>query len=223
MSVYSFNYKTMPKTNGVDGVVVYDEDQSGYALRATINNSSAALPTTASKFALGCVLIDFITGKSYYNAGTVAVPSWNSISEVVNAEIASDVQKVIEVDITAANIIAMYTTAVEVLAGVSGKSIIVDDIVFDLTGTGTQFTGGGVVGVQYKNTANGAGQMVHADVAAAVVTGATARVITHRVGADISSIATANITGQSLFISNKTAVFAAGTGTLKLILRYHTI
>jgi hypothetical protein len=213
----------MPKTNGVDGVVVYDEDQNGYALRATINNSSAALPTTASKFALGCVLVDFITGKSYYNSGTVAVPSWNSISEVTSAEVAQDVQKVLEVSLSAANIIVMYTTAVEVVPAVAGKAIIVDDIVLDLTGTATQFTGGGVVGVQYKNTANGAGQMVHANIAASVVTGATARIITHRVGADISSIATANIVGQGLFISNKTAVFANGTGTAKLILRYHTI
>lgn len=213
----------MPKTNGVDGVVVYDEDQNGYALRATINNSSAALPTTASKFALGCVLVDFITGKSYYNAGTVAVPSWNSVSEVVNAEVAADVQKVIEVDLTAANIFGMYAAAIEVVAGAAGKAIIVDDVVLDLTGTATQFVNGGVVGVQYKNTVNGAGQLVHADIAAAVVTGATARIITHRVGADISSIAVADIIGEGLYISNKTAAFATGTGTAKLIIRYHTI
>ena len=213
----------MPKTNGVAGVVVYDEDQNGYALRATINNSNAALPTTASKFALGCVLVDFITGKSYYNSGTVAVPSWNSVSEVVNAEVAADVQKVIEVDLTAANIIGMYAAAIEVVAGVAAKAIIVDDVVLDLTGTATQFVNGGVVGVQYKNTVNGAGQLVHADIAAAVVTGATARIITHRVGADISSIAVADIIGEGLYISNKTAAFATGTGTAKLILRYHTI
>lgn len=213
----------MPKTIGVDGVLVYDEDQNGYALRATINNSSASLPTTASKFSIGCVLIDLIDGKSYYNAGTVAVPSWNSVSEVINAEVAADVQKVIEVDLTAANIIGMYAAAIEVVAGVAAKAIIVDDVVLDLTGTATQFVNGGVVGVQYKNTVNGAGQLVHADIAAAVVTGATARIITHRVGADISSIAVADIIGEGLYISNKTAAFATGTGTAKLIIRYHTI
>ena len=213
----------MPKTIGVDGVLVYDEDQNGYALRATINNSTASLPTTASKFAIGCVLVDSITGKSYYNAGTVAVPSWNSVSEVINAEVAADVQKVVQINLTAAQIIAMYTTAVEVLAGITGKSIIVDDVVLDLTATATQFTGGGVVGVQYKNTANGAGQLVHADIAAAVVTGATAQVVTHRVGADTSSLAIADIQAQGLFISNKTAVFAAGTGTAVLTVRYHLI
>lgn len=212
----------MGKTIGIAGLIVYETDENGYVTSGRVNNSSAALDTTASTYAIGCILIDAIDGKAYYNSGTVAVPSWNSISEVVNAEVAADVQKVIQVDLTAANIIAMYTTAVEVLAGVSGKAIIVDDIVLDLTGTATQFTGGGVVGVQYKNTANGAGQMVHADIAAAVVTGATARIITHRVGADISSIATADITAQGLFISNKTAVFAAGTGTAKLTIRYHT-
>lgn len=78
------------------------------------------------------------------------------------------------------------------------------------------FVNGGVAGVQYKNTVNGAGQLVHADIAAAVITGATARVITHRVGADVSSIATADIVGQGLFISNKTAAFATGEVNFKV-------
>jgi hypothetical protein len=213
----------MGKTIGIAGLFVYETDENGYVTSGRINNSSAALDTTASTYAIGCILVNAIDGKAYYNAGTVAVPSWNSISEVVNAEVDTDVQQVLELSLTAANIIGMYAAAIEVVPAIAGKAIIVDDVVLDLTGTATQFVNGGVVGVQYKNTVNGAGQLVHADIAAAVVTAATARVVTHRVGADISSIATADIVGVGLFISNKTAAFATGTGTANLIVRYHTI
>ena len=117
----------------------------------------------------------------------------------------------------------MYTTAQEIIPAVPGKSIIVEDVIFDLTGTATQFTGGGVVGVQYKNTANGAGQLAHADIAASVVTGATAQIITRRRGGELSSIAIADIKSIGLYISNKTAVFAAGTGTANVTVKYRLI
>lgn len=126
-----------------------------------------------------------------------------------------------EVNLTAAQIIALYTTSVEIIPAVAGKIIVLDSFIFDLTGTATQFTGGGVVNLQYANTANGAGTTLHADIAATVVTGATGRVITQRIPKDLSAIATASITGIGVFIGAKTAVFAAGTGTAVCKVTYH--
>lgn len=104
-----------------------------------------------------------------------------------------------------------------------GKAIILDNAVFDLTGTATQFTGGGVVNLQYDSTANGAGTTLHADIAATVVNNATGRVITNRIPKDLSAIATASITGLPVYIGTKTAVFAAGTGTAVWKIKYHLV
>ena len=198
----------MPKTIGIAGVVVYEENQSGYATRATTTGN---LDVTASKYAVDCKLFDSTTEIEYYNTGTVAVPVWTAKEQIET------------ISLTAAQIISMYTTAELVVPAVAGRSIVVDEVIFDLTGTATQFTGGGVVGVQYKNTANGAGTLVHADIAASVVQNATGRIITKRIAVDLSSVAIADIDGQGLYISNKTAVFATGTGVASVICRYHLV
>jgi hypothetical protein len=141
----------------------------GLWLEVTAPTSGMTLDTTASRYAVGCVIYNVADGIKYFNRGTTAVPVWES--EYLERS----------VSLTAAQIIALYTTSVEVIPAVAGKAIILDSFVFDLTGTATQFTGGGVVNLQYKNTANGAGTTLHADIAATVVTGATGRVITQRI------------------------------------------
>ncbi len=55
---------------------------------------------------------------------------------------------------TAAQIISNYTTSLEAIPAYPGRNIILDNAVFDLTGTATQFTGGGVMNLQYASTAN---------------------------------------------------------------------
>lgn len=182
----------------------------------TVEGTPYAGATYANIFALECILQDLNGGGVYTNTGTVAVPAWTLISD-------PSLVKTVEVDLTAAQIIALYTTSIEVVPAVAGKSIILDSMVLDLTGTATQFTGGGVVNLQYDDTANGAGTKVHADIAASVIQDATARVQTVRRPSDLSAIATAAITGIGLYIGAQTAVFAAGTGTAKVIVNYHTV
>jgi hypothetical protein len=202
------------------GILIQGTDELGMI---TLCLSSGVFSTTASKFAKGCILIDTTTGKQYYNAGTVAVPSWNSVSEMSSDEIDRGLIKTVSIPLTAAQINGMYAAPVLVLAGATGKAHIVDSVQFDLTGTATQFAAGGVANVQYDSTANGAGTTCHADIAAAVITGATALTKTHRISKDLSSIATASIDGKGLYFSNKTAAFTTGTGTAVLTVRYHTI
>lgn len=142
---------------------------------------------------------------------------------ILSAKLAANTVQYVEVTLTAAQIIALFTTSVQIIPAVAGKAIILDSFVFDLTGTATQFTGGGVVNLQYANTSNGAGTTLHADIAATVVTGATARVITQRIPKDHSAVATAAITGLGVFIGAKTADFAAGTGTAICKVSYHVV
>jgi len=46
-----------------------------------------SLPTAASKFSIGCLLTSSANGKTYRNAGTVAIPSWNDIGATTADEI----------------------------------------------------------------------------------------------------------------------------------------
>lgn len=199
----------MSKSIPNSSIISYTETNTGLLLTGTVNGGT--LPTTAGTFAPGAKIMDLVTSISWTNVGTTAVPVWQSESLSV------------VVPLTAAQIIALYTTSIEVIPAVAGKSIILDSLVFDLTGTATQFTGGGVVNLQYKNTANGAGTTLHADIAASVVTGATAQILTHRIPKDLSSIAIADIQSQGVFIGAKTAVFATGTGTANVRVRYHLV
>jgi hypothetical protein len=119
------------------------------------------------------------------------------------------------ISVTAAEIIAMYTTPKLLIAAQgAGKSIVVTRAAFTITRTSTAFTGGGVVILQYAATANGAGtQSCDSTIAATVVTGAAGTAISVRNGAVISDSAAATTQNVGLYLSNATAVFAAGTGT----------
>lgn len=183
----------------------------GLWTKVTAPTSQMTLDTTASTYAVGCEILNIADGIKFFNRGTVAVPSWES--EVISITVA----------MTAAEIISNYTTSKEIIPAYAGKIISLVDFVYDLTGTATQFTGGGVVNLQYKSTANGAGTTLHADIAASVVTGATARVITKRIPKDLSAVATADITGVAVYCGTKTAVFAAGTGTALLKVSYKLV
>ena len=191
--------------------VIYDSETStGLILRGYKTDAGAPI-ATASVYAVGAKILGTSDGIPWVNAGTTLLPVWESE------------QMSITVSMTAAQIISNYTTSLLAIPAYAGKAIILDSAEFDLTGTATQFTGGGVMNLQYDSTANGAGTTLHADIAASVITGATARVITRRIPKDLSAIATASITSLPVYIGTKTAVFAAGTGTAVWKIKYHLV
>jgi hypothetical protein len=115
----------------------------------------------------------------------------------------------VAVPLTAANLIAMYTTPVQLIpAGAAGTNIVVHKVMFKMVTTATAFTGGGVLEFQLGNTANGAGTATTATIAAAVVTAGAGTSYTTVIPVSYTSTA-----ATGLFISNQTAAFAAGTGT----------
>jgi hypothetical protein len=158
---------------------------------------------------------------SFYD-GTPAVQSaatktaWQALQDHGFIATGSDysVQHV-TVALTAAQIIAMYTTPVVLVAAPgSGKSILVTKLAFTIIRTSTAFTGGAAAIVQYDSTANGAGtQALDSTIASTVITGSAGTTVTARNGAVISDLASTSIQNKGLYISNGTAVFAAGTGT----------
>lgn len=127
--------------------------------------------------------------------------------------------------LTAANLIAMYTTPVVLIAAQgAGKSIVVQKLVFTITRTSTAFTGGGAAIVQYAATANGVGtQALDSTLASTVITGSAGTSISFRNGAVVSDAASTVTQNVGLYISNATAVFAAGTGTASVDIYYYVL
>lgn len=125
--------------------------------------------------------------------------------------------------LSAADIIVMYTTPVALVpAQGAGRSIVVAKLQFTITRTSTAFTGGGAAIVQYASTANGGGtQALDSTLASTVITGSAGTTISFRNGAVVSDSASTVTQNVGLYISNATAVFAAGTGTAVVDIWYY--
>jgi hypothetical protein len=156
--------------------------------------------------------------------GGVEITPFAGQSLVVNAPLSvtgaisnnGNVKQTVTVALTAAQIIAMGTTAVSLIAAPgAGKCVIVDNITLKMTTTATAFTGGGAVEFRYTDAS---GTKVTADVAAAVITAAAGVSFTNVRGIEASLTGTAN---AAVVVTSATAAFAAGTGSASLIIEYH--
>jgi hypothetical protein len=129
----------------------------------------------------------------------------------------------VTVNLSSANILAMSATPVQLIAAPgSGKTIVVDKIVFTITRTSTAYANGGAVIFQYGNTATGGGQQsADSTLASTVITGAAGTTVSLRNGAVISDLASTSIQNLGLFISNQTAAFITGTGTAVVDVWYY--
>jgi len=127
------------------------------------------------------------------------------------------------INLSAANIIAMYATPVEVVPAVPGKMIAVDSVDFIMTRTATAFTGGGSTKVQYGDTEHAGGAGVIASITSATITGAEGKTYGTKLPVEQANKASADVMGVGLYISNSIAAFATGTGTAVLIITYHLI
>lgn len=125
------------------------------------------------------------------------------------------------VSLTAANLKAMYTTPVQIVAApATGKAIVVEKIIFEITTTATGFANGGIVVFQYDTTAAGAGTLVHAgSIPASVITAGAGTTVTGLWAASGSNGLTIP-TAKGIYISNQTAAFITGTGTAKVWISY---
>lgn len=122
--------------------------------------------------------------------------------------------------ITAANLIAMNGTPVAVVgAPGAGKAIVVDSVLFEMTTTSTQFTGGGAVSLVY----HGGSVAVHAGSVPASTVTTTAGTTNTLLGPAVATNGTVVPANTGVDITNATAVFAAGTGTAKVQIKYRIV
>ncbi len=120
--------------------------------------------------------------------------------------------------ITAAQIIAMYTTPITLVAAPGANRILVlESTVLAPSNTlTTDFTGGGVVFVQYTATTAGGGLAASGTIAATEFTSdaeTTTSIFTPLTTSGNSAVAATLIPNAPLCLTNATGVFAAGTIT----------
>lgn len=175
--------------------------------------------SNAKKFAQPPTILnaEFVTGVNAAGTGVVNLIGVDASNNVVFGD-GSSVSSA-TVNLTAANIIAMFTTPVQILpAPGAGKAIIVRQILFEMTRTATAFTGGGNVEFDYHGAA-----IAHTGaVASTVVTTAGAAVVNVVLG-NASATGVVVSANLGIDITNAAAVFAAGTGTAKVQIWYSIV
>jgi len=196
------------------GILIIDTNAEGLIINCTTKGN---LDVTANKFAVGCLMTDTTSSKIYRNSGTSALPSWEDMTTISSSEIDPSIIRTAVVSLTSANIKAMSATPVTLIAGVTGKTIVIDDICLKMTTTATGYTGGGAVEFRYTD---GSGAKVTADIASTVITAEAGTSFTINKSITTSLV---GVVDAPIVITNATEAFATGTGTGVITCRYHLI
>jgi len=117
-----------------------------------------------------------------------------------------------EVTISAAQFNGMYAAPMLLVAAPGANTLLVfDKLVLEQTYGSAAFAAGGVVGVQYDSTADGAGVIASSTLSAATffVTAST----TYAMGAASAALPFSTTVNKGLYLSNLTQAFTTGTGS----------
>ena len=139
------------------------------------------------------------------------------------SDIGTDVRATATVSLSQADIVALYATPKQLVAGSTGQTIIVEAVEVLHSYSTTQYAGGGVCKVQYDSTVNGAGTPISADLASVV--GAAATTNTFYAIANTSGVDEAATAGKGIYLSNASGVFTGGNvaNVLKVRVSYRVV
>lgn len=131
-------------------------------------------------------------------------------------------QRFVSVPVTAAEIIAMYTTPKLLVPAPGANNILIlDKCELVLTYGGTAFASGGVSHIQWDDTTAGAGVIASSTLTAANLQATASTVLVYNGGIVPAPFATC--VNQGLYLSNVTGVFATGNSTCVANVRYHVV
>jgi len=164
--------------------------------------------TGAGKASPGSVVTDYTNGVRWMNVGTKASPVWSPLNPVI-------------LSVSSANILAMNASPVNIVAAPpAGYSLIVDNVVFIMTRTATAYANGGAVSLVYTG---GAVSPHTGSMPASVVTTGGAGTALNANGGVSAANGVVVPTATGIDITNGTAPFITGTGTMKVVLEYRVI
>lgn len=172
---------------------------------------------------------DTLNGPSFVNPGTFVdmycdgISSWYVV-QPVSGGAAGGQGLTVQVPISSAQILALFGTSVQLVpAPGAGNVIIVDSWTNKMVTTATQYANGGVVGVQYDSTVNGAGVLAVTGTLAAALVNAAAATAFQQFGPTAVAVGTVVPVNKGIFLSNATAAFITGTGTMQVTLKYRIL
>jgi hypothetical protein len=161
------------------------------------------------------------SGQVLTSNGAGAAPTFQAAAAGGGADTAlsnlveNPVIMVATVSLSAANIAAMYATPVECIANPGvGKVIVVDQITMSYTRVSASYTGGGSTRLAYSSTPTLEAGTISSD----VIKGGSSAIDIRDVVASV-----VGISNNSIVVTNSTAAFATGSGTIKLFIRYRII
>jgi len=172
---------------------------------ATLTHSAALLTSN----------VDIAVPDEAYGSGwngSLEVPTKNAVYD----KIEDGVILTTTVSLSAANIIAMYTTPITGVAGVAGKVPVLVSVLWSFTYNSVQFTGGGTCRIIEETTATA---LTASGVPTAAQINGTANIIRGTVSID----PTTRTSGKGLMITNITGAFATGNSTMKVTLAYYWV
>jgi hypothetical protein len=197
-----------------DGDIVYWDDTAHLATSTSTNNMPIGVAELLSPD--GTSALGGLTGDA-----TVRV-RLNGAFPASQGAIDSSIAATATVALSAAQLIAMGTVPVSILAAPgAGKAILVEQILFEMTRTGTAFTGGGALNFQYHTTTT---SVPHAGtIPATLVTTGGAGSAQTALGMNVGANGLVIPSNEGIDITNATAAFAAGTGTAKVFIKYRIV
>lgn len=122
-------------------------------------------------------------------------------------------------ELTTADVLAMSANPYQLVAGVPNFVIHVHKFVVEYFFNTVAFANGGNISLEYGNAALAAGPIAAGPIATALLTGGVSA-ISSIAGTALAAVQTNTIEGQSIYISNATAPFITGNGSIRVSVSY---
>ena len=154
-------------------------------------------------------------------AGTITATQIAS-GTITSTQVAANLIQTISVPVPNASVVAAYDTPYQIIAGVTNKTIVLVSAVLRYVYGVHAFTSGGVIQLQYGNTA-------HAGGTTPLTTVAAAQVLATASSDNVMQVAAATVApaqGAGIFFSNATADFAiagGNTSSVTMIVQYYVV
>lgn len=213
--------------------VTFDSVPAGTITNADVSATAAIAFSKLAALTSGNVLVGSAgtVPTSVAMSGDVAIIASGATTiqalAVTPGKLAITIPRTISVAVTAAEVNGAYAAPKLILAAASaGTYHVVHGVQYEFDFGAAQFANGGVLGLQYAATVNGAGLLTHLGILAAVVQGVAADFIIGATGWEIAGLvggAAASVVAQGLYLSNKTAAFDTGDSDLMVHVTYSTV